>query len=805
MAAAAADIARVAFEDALSRIGFAAPERNALILESSCTNIAMLGILPSDQIRQICKRLRTRAVDPVPITAIQEQLLQAMRFWVAGLQRFQQIVDPALFTTALALNQAQVMQQALEDEARVDKEVVAKAPYKFKNASKWKVFAEAMETYLMQLYRSGKVPLNYEIRPDTVAIPGAVYPTEQARMVALAPLNGSSFQRDNAKVYGIIKQLVLEGPGRTFIMQYDSQADGRAAWLALKAHYEGEGFRNRNVKDAYATLDRLSYEGEKRGFTFEKFLERHLDSYLELERFNEPVLETKKVRDLLTRIKAPELAAAKQQVRATDRLSNSFEEAANFLALSIVPLKVATRQVASTATTPSTTTATGSSHSGGGQGGGRGKGRGRGRGHVRGGRGRGRLRTTYYTPDEWYNLSQDQRSRVLEAQSLTSTDGGGTARRQVSTVVSGSGQDDAALALTTPTTIVATVSTAGRDQGGNAGNHFGQRSRTIGALSSGNRHIHQVQSDFSQTDKECYGYLELDSHADTCTVGANCRIISVSKKSCNVTPYHPKYQAIRDCPIVPAGTAYTDPDSGITYILIVNQAIHVGHDLPTTLLNPNQMRSNGIIVDDCPKHLAPDPSVATHSLFVPQHNLRIPLHLNGVISCIPSHYPSSLELETCQWIELTPSDDWDPHASSFVEEEEQMQVQLDTIHPKHDRSISAVLNESICKPVVSFDQAVSRKVMVASTTSTPRSTESLKNKIASTFGIGLETAQRTLQATTQLALRNVTHPIHRRYRTDVAQLRYPRLGGIHGKFHTDTLFCRRAISESSDYGANVYK
>jgi hypothetical protein len=193
-------------------------------------------------------------------------------------------------------------------------------------------------------------------------------------------------------------------------------------------------------------------------------------------------------------------------------------------------------------------------------------------------------------------------------------------------------------------------------------------------------------------------------------------------------------------------------------------------------------------VDDCPKHLAPDPSVTTHSLFVPQHNLRIPLHLNGVISCIPSHYPSSLELETCQWIELTPSDDWDPHASSFAEEEEQIQVQLDNIYPRHDRSISAVLNEPIYNPIVSFDQAISRKVLVASTTSTPRSTESLRNKIASTFGIGLETAQRTLQATTQLALRNETHPIHRRYRTDVAQLRYPRLGGIHGKFHTDTFF-----------------
>jgi hypothetical protein len=138
MAAAAVDPARIAFEDALGRIGFATVEHNAFILESGCTNIAMLGILPSEHIRQICKHLRTRAVDHIPITAIQEQLVQAMRFWVAGLQRLQQIVDPTQFTTVIALNQAQVMRQTLEDDARAEKEAVAKAPDKVKNANNWK-------------------------------------------------------------------------------------------------------------------------------------------------------------------------------------------------------------------------------------------------------------------------------------------------------------------------------------------------------------------------------------------------------------------------------------------------------------------------------------------------------------------------------------------------------------------------------------------------------------------------------------------------------------------------------------------
>jgi hypothetical protein len=63
-------------------------------------------------------------------------------------------------------------------------------------------------------------------------------------------------------------------------------------------------------------LENLSYEGEWKGFTFEKSVEKHIECYLELARFNEPVLGTKKVRDFLNRIKAPDLAAAKQQVKA---------------------------------------------------------------------------------------------------------------------------------------------------------------------------------------------------------------------------------------------------------------------------------------------------------------------------------------------------------------------------------------------------------------------------------------------------------------------------------------------------------
>jgi hypothetical protein len=49
----------------------------------------------------------------------------------------------------------------VEDDVRMDKEIIAKTPDKFKHGTTWKVFAEATETYLGQLLGSGRIPLSY--------------------------------------------------------------------------------------------------------------------------------------------------------------------------------------------------------------------------------------------------------------------------------------------------------------------------------------------------------------------------------------------------------------------------------------------------------------------------------------------------------------------------------------------------------------------------------------------------------------------------------------------------------------------
>ena len=132
------------------------------------------------------------------------------------------------------------------------------------------------------------------------------------------------------------------------------------------------------------------------------------------------------------------------------------------------------------------------------------------------------------------------------------------------------------------------------------------------------------------------GRLELDSHADKACIGSDCCIIAYTEKVCQITPFHPGYETIKDVPIVQAATAYTDIETGNTFILIINEALYMGDTLQSSYLNPNQMRCHGVIVDDIPRHLAPNPSTATHSIYVPSLNLHIPLSLDGIISYFPT-------------------------------------------------------------------------------------------------------------------------------------------------------------------------
>ena len=265
------------------------------------------------------------------------------------------------------------------------------------------------------------------------------------------------------------------------------------------------------------------------------------------------------------------------------------------------------------------------------------------------------------------------------------------------------------------------------------------------------------------------GHIELDSHADTIVLGANCVVLSHTGQTCEVMPYSDTYKAITDVLVVTGATLWTSPHDGDEYILIFNEALWMGDTLQHTLVNPNQLRAYGTTVQDNP--FSPLPLS-----FDPTNGPVIPLTMMGTIIYCTTRAPSVHELSSLPHIILSSSATWDPHnvvfPSNCVEGGEQnthississsAHDLTSTIHDPatfHSRLVSSIQVHAPSKspeelPTAPTFQSKSRHCSV-----TP---EDLSER----WLIGLKQAKDTIRNTTQRILRSALLPLARRYRAD---------------------------------------
>ena len=127
--------AQVAFQAALGCIGFSTAAQAATVAQGF-VNVALLGLMTPDQVKQVCKLIGEDAANPIPINMLQQQMLLAFHYWVVNHQCLGLAVNANEFTAITAFEQAQLMVRLLEAEAVADKETVAQLPDKFKETSK---------------------------------------------------------------------------------------------------------------------------------------------------------------------------------------------------------------------------------------------------------------------------------------------------------------------------------------------------------------------------------------------------------------------------------------------------------------------------------------------------------------------------------------------------------------------------------------------------------------------------------------------------------------------------------------------
>ena len=221
-----------------------------------------------------------------------------------------------------------------------------------------------------------------------------------------------------------------------------------------------------------------------------------------------------------------------------------------------------------------------------------------------------------------------------------------------------------------------------------------------------------------------------------------------------------------DIPIVNAVYAYDRRDTGETVLLEFNHCLYLGNRKNDAIACPNQLRLNGVSIDDRPQSLFPNSSDAQRIM---ADGLTIPLHMHGPLSHFNARRPTFQEMndENLQTICMTSSHGWDPYGSDSLSFYDPSRLTINTCRVSFFLSTFPLNNiyhvSSSKKGSISVDDLMKR------------------------WGIGKHSATLTLQSTLQEYTRSADN-LSRRFKTARVHSRFRQLLGPHSTFYTDTLF-----------------
>ena len=138
--------------------------------------------------------------------------------------------------------------------------------------------------------------------------------------------------------------------------------------------------------------------------------------------------------------------------------------------------------------------------------------------------------------------------------------------------------------------------------------------------------------------------MELDSHADTTAVGKECVVLADTGNTVTVEGFGKSIGNITDVPIVTAAAAYDDPHDGKTYLLVFNQVLYIP-DLDVHLINPYQLRDQGLTVNEIPLQLlTPEQRTSQcHSIISDDPSMHLRMTLKGTTSGFTMRTPTEEE------------------------------------------------------------------------------------------------------------------------------------------------------------------
>ncbi len=174
--------------------------------------------------------------------------------------------------------------------------------------------------------------------------------------------------------------------------------------------------------------------------------------------------------------------------------------------------------------------------------------------------------------------------------------------------------------------------------------------------------VKKAQTIEHPTKKLCW--VEVDSCANTCCTGETFKLIADMGHTADVKGFHGDLGKLEGIPI---GTCYTAIDHPVlqeTIIGVFHQCLYFGSQMEESLINPNQLQANGLVVDTCPKQYSNGKSL--QGIYHEEDDLYIPFQMHGCTSYFSSWLPTQKEIAEFQQIVFTLEEAWDPYSQTFA-------------------------------------------------------------------------------------------------------------------------------------------
>jgi hypothetical protein len=184
--------------------------------------------------------------------------------------------------------------------------------------------------------------------------------------------------------------------------------DGRGAFFALRDHYLGPNNVNNMATDLESQFEGLSYTQETRRWTFEKYVNKHVELYNIAEDLKQHgyagMDETSRVRKLVNGIKTDKLDSVKTRIMSDPQIMKDFDRATSlfkdFIAQRKSLLGPSSSQIAGV----------GTGKQAGNDGNGGRKGKGKRKAQTAG----VEVKDRYYSPKEYAQLSSEEKNQLRE-------------------------------------------------------------------------------------------------------------------------------------------------------------------------------------------------------------------------------------------------------------------------------------------------------------------------------------------------------------------------------------------------------